>query len=107
MVPGFARPAADLAAPRPVSMAAHKGCYYMRFEVVDKPGVFAGIAQALGAHNVSMESIIQRGRDPGERVPVVMTTHDTLESDMTEAVAAIAALDAVVMTPRIIRIEDL
>jgi homoserine dehydrogenase len=107
MVPGFARPAADLTDPRPVPMAAHRGCYYMRFEVVDEPGVFAGIAQALGAHNVSMESIIQRARDPGEPVPVVMTTHDTLESDMNEAAAAIAALDAVVMTPRIIRIEDL
>ena len=88
-------------------MSAHRGAYYMRFEVVDKPGVFAGIAQALGAHNVSMESIIQRTRDPGEPVPVVMTTHDTLESDMTEAAQAIAALDAVVMAPRIIRIEDL
>jgi len=74
---------------------------------VAKPGVFADIAQALGAHNVSMESIIQRARDPGEPVPVVMTTHDTLESDMIDAVAAIAALDAVVMAPRIIRIEDL
>jgi homoserine dehydrogenase len=107
MVPCFARPAADLAAPRTVPMAAHRGCYYLRFEVVDKPGVFADIAQALGAHNVSMESIIQRARDPGEPVPVVMTTHDTLESDMIDAVAAIAALDAVVMAPRIIRIEDL
>ncbi|MEQ8228679.1 MAG: homoserine dehydrogenase [Rhodospirillales bacterium] len=106
-VPGFARPASSLTAPRPVPMAAHRGAYYMRFEVVDKPGVFAGIAQALGAHNVSMESIIQRTRDPGEPVPVVMTTHDTLESDMTEAAQAIAALDAVVMAPRIIRIEDL
>ncbi len=107
MVPCFARPAADLAPPRPVPMSAHRGCYYLRFEVVDKPGVFADIAQALGAHNVSMESIIQRARDPGEPVPVVMTTHDTLESDMIDAVAAIAALDAVVMAPRIIRIEDL
>ena len=106
-VPGFARPASSLTAPRPVPMSAHRGAYYMRFEVVDKPGVFAGIAQALGAHNVSMESIIQRTRDPGEPVPVVMTTHDTLESDMTEAAQAIAALDAVVMAPRIIRIEDL
>lgn len=106
-VPGFARPASSLMAPRPVPMSAHRGAYYMRFEVVDKPGVFAGIAQALGAHNVSMESIIQRTRDPGEPVPVVMTTHDTLESDMTEAAQAIAALDAVVMAPRIIRIEDL
>ena len=107
MVPGFARPATELTPPRPVSVAAHRGCYYMRFEVVDEPGVFAGIAQALGAHNVSMESILQRARDPGEPVPVVMTTHDTLEADMTAAVAAIAALDAVVMTPRIIRIENL
>ncbi len=107
MVPAFARPTADLSPPRPMPMAGHRGCYYLRFDVVDRPGVFGGIAQALGQHNVSMESIIQRTRDPGEPVPVVMTTHDTLESDMTQAIAAIGALDAVVMTPRIIRIENL
>ena len=106
-VPAFARPAEALSAAKPEPMAGHVGCYYLRFEVVDRPGVFAGIAQALSAHNVSMESILQRARAPGEPVPVVMTTHDTREADMVAAVDAIAALDAVVMTPRIIRIEIL
>jgi len=106
-VAAFARPAPELAPARPVPMAEHPGSYYLRFEVVDRPGVFAGIAQILSTHNVSMESILQRARMPGEPVPVVMTTHDTREADIMGAAEAIAGLDAVVMAPRIIRIETL
>ena len=106
-VAAFARPAAELAPARPVALAERLGAYYLRFEVVDRPGVFAGIAQAMSTHNVSMESILQRARMPGEPVPVVMTTHDTREADIMGAAEAIAALDAVVVAPRIIRIETL
>jgi homoserine dehydrogenase len=40
-------------------------------------------------------------------VPVVLTTHDCTEASMTDAVRAIAALDAVVEPPMLIRIEPL
>ena len=107
ITPAFARPAGELAPSRPAPMEGHVGAYYMRFAVVDKPGVFADIAAILGQNNVSMEQIIQRARDPGEPVPVVMTTHETLEHDMMAACDAIATLDAVVVQPSIIRIEEL
>lgn len=103
----FARPVAELSGAAPASMGDHLGAYYLRFEVVDQPGVFADIAAVLGKHQVSMEQIIQRARDPEGPVPVVMTTHETLERDMIKAVDAIAALDAVVVSPHLIRIENL
>ena len=53
-----------------------------------------------------MESMIQRGRAPGEAVPVVLTTHVTVEAAMRRALAAIEALDTVLEPPRMIRIED-
>ena len=62
---------------------------------------------ALRDHAVSMESVLQRTRDPGEPVPVVMTMHDTEEAGMTKALDEIAAVEAVVEPPRMIRIEAL
>ena len=58
-------------------MHRHRGAYYIRLMVVDRPGVFADVAAALRDHDVSMESVIQRQRVPGETVPVVLTTHET------------------------------
>jgi homoserine dehydrogenase len=51
--------------------------------------------------------MIQRGRDPGEPVPVVLITHESEEAAMVKAMALIGALDAVVEEPKIIRIEAL
>ena len=86
-------------------MDDHRGAYYIRLMVVDRPGVFADIAAALRDEQVSMESILQHGRAPGETVSVVMTIHDTKEAAMNRAIQRIAANDAMVEPPRLIRIE--
>jgi homoserine dehydrogenase len=52
-----------------------------------------------------MGSMLQRGRSPGEAVPVVIVTHETRESAMSAAIARIAALDSVLEQPALIRIE--
>ncbi len=103
--PVFGVPAASLSPIPTVSMSKHSGAYYVRLMVVDKPGVFADIAAILRDHEVSMESVLQRGRAPGEPVPLVMTVHETLEANMNTAFAEIAALDSVVGEPCVIRIE--
>lgn len=104
-VPAFGVPTAALKPAAMVAMESHQGPYYVRLMVVDEPGVFAGIAASLSDHSVSMESVLQRGRAPGEPVPVVMTVHDTKEADMVKTLDDIAGLSAVVETPRMIRIE--
>ena len=104
-VPTFAVPATRLASRPPAPMTDHRGAYYVRLMVVDRPGVFADVAASLRDHEVSMESVLQQARAPGEPVPVVMTVHDTRESDMMAALGEIGSLDAVVEPPRLIRIE--
>lgn len=106
MTPTFGVPAARLEAlvPSPISM--RRGRYYVRLMVVDRPGVIADIAAAFRDQSVSMEAFLQRGRSPGEAVPVVLTTHETDEAAMQRALGVIGALDAVVEPPRMIRIED-
>jgi homoserine dehydrogenase len=54
-----------------------------------------------------VEALIQRGRSPDDRVPVVLTMHETREAAMLQALKQIDALDAVLDTPRMIRIEQL
>jgi len=88
------------------AMERHEGAYYIRLMVKDQPGVIADVAAALRDQEVSLESMIQRGRSPSEAVPVVLTTHVTVEAAMQKALAAIAKLDSVLEPPQIIRIED-
>ena len=88
-----------------VPMSAHHGAYYLRLMVVDRPGVIADVTAALRDAGVSLESMIQRGRAPGEAVPIVLVTHETNEAAMRVALDAIAAMDAVLEPPALIRIE--
>lgn len=106
-VPTFGVPAATLAPLTPSPLSMHVGAYYLRLMVTDRPGVFAAVAQVLGEEAVSIESVLQRGRDPDEIVPVVLVTHETEEAAMQRSVARISAHDAVVEPPRLIRIETL
>ena len=103
----FALPASALPT-RPASpMARHVGAFYLRLMVVDRPGVIADVAAALRDEQVSMEQMIQRGRSPGEAVPVVLTTHETEEAAMRRAVARIDRLGSVIEPTRMIRVENL
>jgi len=105
-IPTFSVPVAELKSVPTRSMNEHVGAYYVRLMLVDAPGVFADVTAALRDHSVSMQSMIQRVREPGEPVPVVLTTHETSEANMTAALDAIAALDMVAEPPRMIRIEN-
>lgn len=88
-------------------MEKHVGAYYLRLMVLDRPGVIADVTGVLRDHAISLESMLQRGRAPGEAVPVVLTTHDCVEGRMREALARIEALPTVVEKPALIRIEGL
>jgi len=105
--PTFCVPASELKRLPASPLARHRGAYYIRLMVVDKPGVIADVAAALRDEEVSMEAMIQRARAPGEAVPVVLTTHETEEAAMRRALARITQLGSVVEPPHMIRIESL
>ena len=105
--PTFSVPASELKRLPASPMARHRGAYYIRLMVVDKPGVIADVAAALRDEEVSMEAMIQRARSPGEAVPVVLTTHETEEAAMRRALERITRLASVTEPPHMIRIESL
>jgi homoserine dehydrogenase len=102
----FGVPATKLAA-LPVSpMERHRGAYYIRLMVTDRPGVIADVTAALRDEQVSLASMLQRGRQPNEMVPVVLVTHETEEAAMIRALKRIESLSTVRQPPRLIRIEQ-
>lgn len=103
--PAFGVPAAALADRPTLPMANHVGPYYVRLVVIDQPGVMADVTAILRDSRISLENVIQRGRDPGAPVTVVITTHEAEEAAMQDALARIGSLEAVVEPPHTIRIE--
>ena len=96
-------------------MRAHEGGYYIRLNAKDVPGALAAIASRMGEHAISIDSVIQRpdlkAKDVSEDgVPtrtVVMITQQTLEANVRESLAQIAADGFIVGQPQLIRIEML
>lgn len=71
------------------------GPYYFRCTVLDQPGVLAQIAGILAKHEISIESVIQKGRKEIGAVPLVVVTHSARESAMRAALDEIGRLDCV------------
>lgn len=103
--PAFGVPAHTLSERTVASMESHRGACYLRLTVLDDVGVFADIARILKEEGVSMETLSQRSRDPGQKVPVVMTLHETEERAVHRALKKIGELPTVVEDPHMIRIE--
>jgi homoserine dehydrogenase len=79
--------------------------YYFRFSALDKPGVLSKISGILGNHDISIASVIQKGRRIGEAVPLVVLTHEAKEKDVRRAISEIDALPAVMGKTVFIRAE--
>jgi len=80
--------------------------YYFRFSALDRPGVLSTISGILGKHDISIQSVQQKGRKTNGSVPVVMLSHLVREADVKQALKEISALDVVGDKPVLIRIED-
>lgn len=79
--------------------------YYLRFTALDKPGVLSRISGILGEYGISIESVVQKGRDAGQAVPLVFMTHEAREADVRRALGEIDTLGVTLGAPALIRIE--
>jgi homoserine dehydrogenase len=109
--PAFGVPAADLRPYKAAPPKAHEGGYYVALELRDKPGAVAAVARVLAEENISIESIVQRGKSEKDAVrataPFILITHDTVDTAMRAALARIETDGHVASHPRMIRIERL
>ncbi len=81
--------------------------YFLRFSVLDNPGVLSRISGILGNHSIGILSVIQKGRcDQGNGVPLIMMTHRASEKNVQLALREIDALDVVCEKSNFIRVEN-
>ncbi|MBL6765662.1 MAG: homoserine dehydrogenase [Verrucomicrobiae bacterium] len=80
--------------------------YYVRLNVMDKPGVFARISAILADAGIGISSIIQPEGHGGRVVPVILMIYDAANKRMGDALKTIAKLDAVKGKPVMIRVEQ-
>lgn len=81
--------------------------YYLRLNVVDRPGVFAQIGRVLGDAEISIASVLQKDTNQAEQTAeIVITTHPSLESSMQASLRALTALEVVRDVSNVLRIEE-
>ena len=79
--------------------------YYLRFMVLDRPGVLSHIAGELGRCGISISSVLQQGRREGQTVPIVIKTHTATERDVQLALVAINRMAFISEPTTLIRVE--
>jgi homoserine dehydrogenase len=87
------------------SMEEISSLYYLRFMVLDRPGVLAQIAGVLGREGISISSVLQKGRKEGQTVPVVIMTHQARERQVQSALGEINRMAFISEPTTLIRVE--
>jgi homoserine dehydrogenase (EC 1.1.1.3) len=87
--------------------------YYIRFEVEDKIGVLASIANVFAKYGISIASVLQKEmvckvakKENSLVVPLVILTHKAYEKDIKKALKDIEELSVVKEKPILIRLEE-
>ena len=78
--------------------------FFVRILVQDSPGVLAKIASVFGKHNVSINSVVQKGQSE-ESVPLIFVTHKAKEISLKRAVDDIRYIPEVLRVANVIRVE--
>ena len=99
----FGQPATSLRRARP-ALAAIPAPYYLRLQLLDKPGALAKVARALGDAGISIDRMRQYGH-AAPTAPVLIVTHKTTRTALDEALAAFKDTGVVSGDPVAIRIE--
>ena len=102
---GLELPSAGASALTVQPMETVRTCYYLRVMAQDRPGVLSKVTGILGNHDISIASVIQKGRATAEAVPVVLMTHEARERDMRAALSEIDRLPDVPLPTTMIRVE--
>ncbi len=80
--------------------------FYMRFSALDRPGVLSKISGILGKNDISIASVIQKGRQVNGAVPIVMMTHEAKEKNVHRALKEIDRMGMILGKTIFIRVEN-
>lgn len=99
----FGQPAKGLRKAR-AARAAVSAPYYLRLQLLDKPGALSKVTAILGEAGISIDRMRQYGHED-TAAPVLIVTHKTTRTALDEAMAQFDSTHVVTGTPVAIRIE--
>ena len=73
--------------------------HYIRFTVVDRPGIVAEITGALAKEKINIRAIVQKPGYPQHALPFVVTVEPCKSSAMQRALAAFRSMDCLIEEP--------
>ena len=80
--------------------------YYIRMEVIDKPGVLGSIASIFGRNRVSLASVVQKQKNGNNTAPLIFITHETERKNLNLALEEIKKFEFVTKLGSIIMVEN-
>jgi homoserine dehydrogenase len=77
--------------------------YLIRLNVADKPVVLESVAHVFASHGVSIQTVRQTGA--GDKAELIVMTHSSTESALSETVKDLSKLSAVTDVASVLRVE--
>jgi homoserine dehydrogenase len=90
---------------KPIPITSQKAAYYLRFRVVDRPGIIASLSRILADKHISLDAVLQLPSENKRNLPFVITVEPTTEESIRDAVAQMASLDFMVEPPLALPLE--
>jgi len=86
------------------SAPAHVGAefevpHYIRFLVMDRPGIVAAITTALANEQINIRAILQKPGYPAHALPFVVTVEPCKSSALKRALASVRTMDCMLVSP--------
>ena len=81
-------------------------CWYLRFEVIDKPGVLSNITNIFSKNKVSIKRLIQNPNKNKKISSVIIITHKSKDKYLNKILREVAKKGYIKKKPKLIRIDD-
>ena len=79
---------------------------YLRFEVVDKPGVLSNITNIFSKNRVSIKRLVQNPDKNKKSSSILVITHKSKDKSLSKIIKEISKKKYIKRKPKLIRIED-
>ena len=79
---------------------------YIRFEVLDKPGVLSNITNAFSKNKVSIKRLVQDPNHNKKSSSIVIITHKSKDKFLNKIIKEITKRKYIKKKPKLIRIDD-
>ena len=79
---------------------------YLRFEVIDKPGVLSNITKVFSKNYVSIKRLIQNPNKNKKTSSIIIITHSSKNKSLNKIISQISKRFYIIKKPKLIRIDE-